>query len=86
MTTSTSVRSTTTTSTKLPDWATEAVAEALPPIATSAELQKFLRTSERTLRRYVAEGRLRAIGTGVGSSRLRFDRRAVAELIAGLAR
>lgn len=67
------------------DWIAEAVAE-LKPLVTGAEAADALRVSRRTLARYVATGRLRALrADDAGSSRVLIPRSEVARFLRGLA-
>jgi len=64
------------------DWAADAVAD-LPPLATAKEVAAVLRTSHRTLQRYVAIGRLKAVRTDGGSARTLFPRQGVVDFLRG---
>jgi excisionase family DNA binding protein len=67
------------------DWISETCA-SLKPLATAAEAADTLRVSKRTLARYVATGRIKAIrGDDAGSSRVLIPRSEVERFLRGLA-
>ena len=67
-----------------PAWVEEAKA-SLPALCTTDEAMRLLRTSRRTLYRWIAAGKIKAVKTGAGgSSRVHVPRAAIAEYLAGL--
>lgn len=66
------------------DWIDETVS-ALPPLARIGEVCELLRIDERTARRLVASGTLRAVkARETGSARLLFPRAEVARYLSAL--
>jgi len=80
----------TTRSAKSPDPTTEYIDDAirdLPAICRLPEVARVTRFSERHLRRFIADGRLRTLrATEAGSSRVLVPRAAVGDLLRGLVR
>ena len=60
---------------------------ALPPVALLPEVARVTRFSQRHLRRFIAQGRLRTLrATESGSSRILIPRQAVGDLLRELVR
>ena len=60
------------------------VASTLPPLATVIEVADLLRVNPRTIKRYIASGRIRSVRADVGSSRVLSPRTEVERYLRGL--
>jgi len=61
------------------------IAAILPLLATIVEVADLLRVNPRTLKRYIASGRIRSVRADAGSSRVLIPRAEVERYLRGLA-